>query len=351
MDTPNACLRDLRRYAARHGASLHAQNGDGSGRLYDATAVMIGRPWWRGGKLIARVPHELVPIPTEYYRRELTSAEIDRLISKLGPGWRGTSEELAAYERSKTRDLGKAREKGTDEVASAGSQSDGALHGGDGNAGEVDSSAQTASQEARKEQGGANEKSLSHAPAPQSDAVEKDGDEPSPSELGTRSNGCDCGAGNTIASRTADDAGDRMWTEDDLAAADAPDRDDRDVAGAAEETADPPNGADHSEPEGHDEGSQPEPTSPPGEVELAGAIRVPIRSHGGDTAAEWDDVIALSKAARKDARAIERALRRLIKSVDTGGLDDSPRLDARRLARELVSRRYALTRATRRETT
>src|SRR5690606_4961269 len=274
MDTPNASLRDLRRYASRHGAPLHAQNGDGSGRLYDATAVVIARPWWKGGALIARVPHELVPMPHERYRRELTVAELDRLIAILGPDWRG------ADDAPGTREEGDAREKGTDEVSSAGSQSDGALHGGDGNAGEVDSLAQTASQEARKEEGGAHENSLSHAPAPQTGAAEKDGTSPSPSELRERVNGCDGGAGNTIASRDADDAGDRMGTEDDLADADDPDRDDRDVAGASDETADPLKGADAGETEGHDEVSQPEPTSPPGEVELAGAIRVPIRSHG-----------------------------------------------------------------------
>lgn len=342
---PDATLRDLRRLAVRPYGSFRLVKIN-----EDVTSVQLYN--YRPHRFVrVDLPAKLAPMPLGKCWVEFSIPELDRLIAKLGPKWGGTLEEIAML----ARDEGEARNKDTDEVSSAESQSDGALHGGDGNAGEVDSSAETASQEARKEQGDANEDSQCHASGPQAKAAEKDGDEPSPSELGKRDGdaptGCDRGAGDAIASPPADDAGDRLGSEEALADADALARE-RDVASASDEALDPTQDADPCEPEGHDEGSQEAATSPEGEVGVKGTTKmVPVYSHGGDTASEWTKIQAMSKEARKDARDVERALRRLIRAVDMGGLDDSPRLDARRFARELVSRRYALTRAARRETT
>lgn len=77
--------------------------------------------------------------------------------------------------------------------------------------------------------------------------------------------------------------------------------------------------------------------------------RVPIYSYGGDTAESWEWIRLRAQENRRDARNVERALRRLIAAVDTGGVEESPRIDGRRLVRELASRRYAIGRAVRRE--
>lgn len=78
-------------------------------------------------------------------------------------------------------------------------------------------------------------------------------------------------------------------------------------------------------------------------------ITRPITSFGGDTAPAWEHVFRSAKKSQGEARKVESALRRLITKVDMGGMDESPRIDAKRLVRELVSKRYALARAVRRE--
>jgi len=98
--------------------------------------------------------------------------------------------------------------------------------------------------------------------------------------------------------------------------------------------------------EGEDDGGEESPLLP-------GAVKgtsrgVPVVWFGGD--------FGLSEAERKctkgvqrSAREVERALLRLISKYDVGLGEPSPRIDGRRLAAELVSRRYQISRAARRE--
>jgi len=81
------------------------------------------------------------------------------------------------------------------------------------------------------------------------------------------------------------------------------------------------------------------------------ALRVPILSFGGDTASSWAAIQRLAAKNRRQVKAVERALRRLIAQVDLGGVDPTPRVDGRRLVRELVIRRANLGRVGRREAT
>jgi hypothetical protein len=80
-------------------------------------------------------------------------------------------------------------------------------------------------------------------------------------------------------------------------------------------------------------------------------LRVPVLSFGGNTAASWAAIRRIAATKRREVRAVERALRRLIARVDLGGVDPTPRVDGRKLVRELVIRRVNLARVERREGT
>lgn len=80
--------------------------------------------------------------------------------------------------------------------------------------------------------------------------------------------------------------------------------------------------------------------------------RIPVWTpgyHPGTDHLVEDYVAELRGRTARDARVCARELRRLLADTPGLGLDPSPRLDHRRLVAELVTRRYALSRAQRRE--
>jgi hypothetical protein len=79
-------------------------------------------------------------------------------------------------------------------------------------------------------------------------------------------------------------------------------------------------------------------------------VRSSLASHGG-TFSDAARADLLARAEGRAAREVRRALERLLRSIDLGGLEDSPRLSGSRLVRELVGRRYNVARARRRELT
>jgi len=78
--------------------------------------------------------------------------------------------------------------------------------------------------------------------------------------------------------------------------------------------------------------------------------RLPTWAPGGDFALAVELLERrIDRGLRGDARAVAGALRQLLRTLDICGDDPSPRLDAGGLVTELVTRRYALARAQRRE--
>ena len=71
---------------------------------------------------------------------------------------------------------------------------------------------------------------------------------------------------------------------------------------------------------------------------------------GGDYLSQKEVDRLASKAKGDYSNKLRKAFERLIKKLtEQGGIEESPRLDTRRFAREIVSRRYAINRARRRE--
>lgn len=78
--------------------------------------------------------------------------------------------------------------------------------------------------------------------------------------------------------------------------------------------------------------------------------RLPTWAPGGDFALTVELLERrIDSGLRGDARAVAGALRQLLRTLDICGDDPSPRLDARSLITEIVTKRFALARAQRRE--
>jgi len=390
----NACLaetslREIRKYGGpgdrrRYRSSRPAILGERVARILTASRLFPE----------ARLTGQLDPV----VRWRRCERVLDALISRFGPHvalrealaaagadveyiwrdrWIDESPSAPAAEQVKQveRPAGEARPKGTDEVSetSAGAEQEAATHGGDGNAGEVDAAAQTSAPDSRKRPSSA-------------DPVTSCGQDGPPAEPPP---GVATGSG-AQAPGVAPTAGDREVnpalpgklaqgvapppSKDTSAPADDPPRDAGDVARVG---VDPR--ADHRpspSPGGHVTGEARVPSgerlrqeseagaimspAPPAEDEAHpdGDARdlpaPPARArYGGDTAPHHQIIRALARrpAEKQAARDIERALLRLIRGLDLGGADPSPRLDGARLVREMASRRYQITRAQRREAT
>lgn len=341
-------LRDARRLAARPGVLAFVENGRIQLCRDDEAArarVTIADVWDPGRDRYGPMSRLLAG-----RSGPLDLAAIDRLIGLLGPGYprqmpaqKIDPDEVLNPRPETERPEGESRPKGTSEVAEATAQTSDSVHGGDGNSGEVEHAAQTSSSE-RREGSSSPEKGVTHhAPS-----AGMDGGNPEPTET------------EGIASQ-----------DEDLADCEAPPNEESRRAASAQEGEEPRDRA-TSEPgqpanqeattEADDQGCDapvgagaaddlPDGQSGPESAEGGPVTSAPFQAksvHGG-TFDDATEAQMRSRADRRSAQEVARALKRLIQAIDLGGLDESPRIHGGRLVRELKSRRCALGRAVRRE--
>jgi len=259
---------------------------------------------------------------------------LDALVARLGG--RAKFSWALLEDGSPRREVGEARPKGTDEVSEATTRADG-LHGGDGNAGEVDSPAQTAAAEPRREVSTSCSDLGMSQPAHASASTD--------GATAPRTEEARGGVDDRPSTRAMPHAPPPARGD----ASDDPRSVTEAVAGDSSPAAGQPTGDGRSD-EGHEEselGTAEEDSS--AEPEAIG--RTPVASYGGDTAADWQQIMAAASRGdrRRAARDVESALRRVFAASDLGGTEPRPRLDGRRLVTELCARRYHLARALRRD--
>jgi hypothetical protein len=274
---------------------------------------------WPGpGYLRLQVPYEGPQV--------LTAADLDRLISRYGADWNGSQPDPG----------NNFRPKETAEVAPATLQNGGELHGGDGSSGECDQAASTPQQY--------NDSTGDSPPAAQDgsaepaetadSAQEKEGAGTSEVEsIAEASRGPSTGCEGESPDGEPTGQGGPLDSAGDAVRGDDPAREEPAVASAANEPAAEEKGV-FSESDG-------------GHVTSDAALS-PRNRYGG-TFADEEAAYLLRRSHTRPAKEIVRAFRRLIQSVDLGGLEESPRISAPRLAKEIVSSRYHLARAVRRE--
>lgn len=326
-------LRDVRRAAARGLAEASALDGK----------VELRQQW--GGR--TAVAHVSV--------RPGTSIQvIDRLIGILGAD--------AAVSWAWLED-GEVRPKDTDEVAeqSGDPSEDSALHGGDGASGEVEESTPTRGENS-------NEAETAHGPGaagqdasqgePPEHATREGEDDPrresadassiSGQSQGGKATGAEGEDRTPATDRDGDDSPDGDTPGHEAHAAAPPG-----AAGPPVETVDPKNDARDEREEAastpHADGRSGE--SRNSESGAAGSrSATPRVEYGGCHARlERSRTGIRDPKQRRAARRLARRLSRLFASWTVGGLDESPRLDPRRLVEHLVSRRGQLARCVRRE--
>ncbi len=339
-------LKDMRRHAAKDAASvfrvrISSNQHVARSPLGSTTDYVVAVPGYGfSGDIVSLSKAELLRV-------------LDSLISLLGPDWAGQPEEA-----------GEARPKDTCEVAPSSQVNEEApFHGGDGASGEVNDSPPRPGPDA------AQDDSVPMAGAPGSPA--KAGESPRPANGG----GEEAEASPRSEDQGEPTAGVAPPPAPEAGAADNPHRDGADGASAASGEGEP-----ESADEGRDDGG-PVTESPPegqdraaaddgGHLPETGAplcgddntpslhSGVPVcdtapsacSSWGGDFRDHPDAVRVRALAASRAAREIRRALDRLLKAMEVGlGYDPSPRLDPRRLVREMVARRWALSRVRREE--
>lgn len=355
---PPMTLRHVRRVVGRGGWVVYVgtgQKSSGPDVLQAAYSQVFSPSRGRAGFPCGGVPRSVLAVPAAsweaaggpkgIYSQRVSPEVLDRLISILGADYHWDSQ-------PPSRPLGESRPKETNEVhpSSDGGRSDATTHGGDGNSGECDYTAQTSAAEPRT--GGRHAEPGLGEPGQQSLAASSEPDPPA------RSDASDGGAleGDEGVAKAAQKSG-----------ADDADRDPgRAESSAQMRTGDPgpegptlvesAKGDDDDAPEhvargGAGSSSDTAPAQPIHSDAGGGPVTpdTPVRRFGGWT----DDEVARlrSRALSRPAREIGRALVRLIRAFDVGGTDESPRLAGSRLVRELVSRRCALSRARRRELT
>lgn len=231
----------------------------------------------------------------------------DRLISLYGPD----AEAWDAYLRDKRAE----RKKNTDEVAPATSQTSAIAHGGDGNSGEVDSPSETAS-ETPREPGSPVTSAAADGPEDRSavdpvSGASRGGKADEPAEPTADPDGTgSTGAGNARPDKSGESS---MGLEAVRLSEDA-------GIGDAPET----------------EGEAPSPHVAPADGP-------------GGCYVTWAISEARKNAHGRTARRMHTALRRIVLAMRGAAGDPSPRVDGRRLVREIVSRRMSLGRARREE--
>lgn len=239
------------------------------------------------------------------------------------------------------------REKDTSEVAPTSEEpsEDSEQHGGDGASGEVEDSAPTGDEaEGQPGPGSAGEDAAATSSAPTGDSGEGEaeaggGEEP---QTGT-------GAGDdpSTSSPPTESAPQRPDGTDDLQVT-------ADVAGVpAGSGALPDESLAQESPATDALGQDGSPDAPTGAESSASAAasHTPRACYGGQFAtleSAWRAVVRDAKQ-RRAARRLARQLRRLFAGWGCGGLDESPRLEVRRLVEHLAARRGQLGRCVRRE--
>lgn len=247
---------------------------------------------------------------------------VDQLISVYGPDC-----PVAEAMKNGLDQLGRIRStedrgvtaKGTDEVADS-AQSDGDLHGGDGNAGEVDHPAETPAMHPRR-----GETTQSVADSSESGALVRG--EQSPDELDLS-----CAEAGDSHEESPSEQGEDLPDSDDRPSVDNPERE-ASVAAMGD-------GAESESDELADD---------QGDGEAASLVTRPTAPKFGGW---WADPESTVLANPQSVREIRRQLRRLVRRYEPNPVDAddrSPRFDDRRLAVELISRRYNLARARREE--
>lgn len=280
------------------------------------------------------------------------------------------------------------RKKGTDEVAPSQSETSDEKHGGENSSGEVDAPSANPSGnegeggeegdtseegEGGEEGNGGEGAGASSEESSQGDHAESEPGADSPcSEPCTDSS---CGSGGRGVSKGASEqsegvapdsldlngedeptggeptlGGSTPASEDDLSKEDRGEQP-RSDSGAADSRDEVSSGVEKLDPSFDDllrgvepaEGADTEPSVPEGQVSAPGR-----RGNGGFYLSEgWSEIA--KKASGRPAREVKRALERLLRSVEVGGLEESPRLDGRRFIGEMYTRRYNLDRCHRRE--
>jgi hypothetical protein len=332
-------------------------------------------------------------------RRHEALSVLDRLISRYGADAPLADAPAPPCER------GEYRPKDTDEVGPvSGDPSDDATqHGGDGNSGECDAPALTSADARESASDQQQSGSDSHASANREETADVDGvpgtsestrgseeqssqdapgttespagatEEHEPHGGEATSEGSDpprsertddeSGAPQGSARVSSVDADDLRGDPSDVASASAP--------AAAEEIAtmtacDDQGGHDPTSPAETESETGAEPASGQGSSQSDAGLceSESVDDSGSETPApatakyrtpggqhlDPDEVRrALRDAAKPAAREVARALRRLLESIEPGGTEETPRVDGRRLVREIASRRYALSRTRRRE--
>lgn len=304
-------------------------------------------------------------------RRDLTIADLDRLISLLGANFDGTTPP------KKDRPAGESRPKDTDEVSSTseGPSDSAELHGGDGNSGEVDAPAQTASQDSRESKESNSEQSSEGGDCMQ---AEQDGSdtEPSDDSVPTGPAGRDGVPSGDGKSEASPSSGEPTSRDDGTSEGPISSQNPEDIQSRAESSESVDNG-DRDDPNAtgtdaesdagtHEQGDD--------ESELGGGVtesddaddidsqretddlsdlgcevvRVPLSTHGG-LCTDHAKAQELSIKLNRPAKDLVRAIKRLVREIDIGGTDESPRIDGRKLVGEIVSRRYAMSRIRREE--
>lgn len=349
MSNRPATLRDLRRQAAR-GACVDIESSPFHFGLHPQLFRRLrGSPYW----VTVTVPEDVVPTRTCFDSRRVTPAELDRLISILGPHWSGSSDELH-------RVMCESRPKETDEVASVSAQpGDGALHGGDGNSGECAAPAQTGAAEPRE--GGDNALACDEqadmtgnaSPDPGRGAGQDGaiGAEPPDSVAGARSKAGD----NTVTTGEHAEVPGSMPSADAEAGSEFPEL--TNLPDQQAPTAEPSDELESDSPVGAGDGRSEEGAGEENDAaaeELDGGTVTSTstpspRNQWGGTFSDEEVAELRSAAERRSAQEVARALRKLIRAMELGGFDQTPRLSGARLVTELVSKRSNLARARRQE--
>lgn len=269
---------------------------------------------------------------------------LDQVISVLGPKsqltseiWRHLREESAKPPEDRIR----FAPKGTDEAleASESPSEDATMHGGDGNSGECDHSAASPATGPRNQAEGG-ELQPQHSPG--SPTTQADDDQP----VARHDLGVTTQEPGIRKDRTRSDG------SEDPRSFDEADRDDRiETLGAPQTLQARGSGV-------KDQDSDSSKSIPPSSSrndrdrleEYASDVSSRGRDpgYGGDfrSRKDWDEVLRNAPAEeRRGAKEVRRALERLIHRIVPGQTQPIPRLDARKLAFEVTSRRLSLVRA------
>ena len=346
-------LRDARRIMSGAGHPL-------AGRLWPWLAIVMGRPGWSWSGGLARA--EMCRL-------------IDRSISRHGPDhdlWPAISEAMRALGIEKARDVlnvdavERPQAERTDHVTDSDALSDGAhdtadanAHGGDGNSGEMDHRAETAADE---RDGSGAESAQSDDAAGQAGAKNEEGQHGQmslPDQPSTGSEAADdspqCGGAQQAAPVDADDR--EALGQPSAGGQHGDDEPTREMGahhGSRTGAADDKSDADAAScpAVGGEMDADVDTCDASGEDDEDGDAGAPAESQGagrdGGTT-QFSRAERYMAAQRRAAREVSQHLRRIVEQACTPGGDASHRFDAARLVRELVSRRYRLDAARRRE--